>query len=69
VLLVFYDIHGRKGKVLFFYSVSDTTRDTTTITHIIITNQANDPGWSNLVEGKCLYDKQEHYVPKVIKEH
>jgi hypothetical protein len=23
-----YEIHGRKGEVLFFYSVPDTTRDT-----------------------------------------
>jgi hypothetical protein len=26
-LVAFYDIHGRKGEVLFFYSVSDTIRD------------------------------------------
>jgi hypothetical protein len=26
-LVAFYDIHGRKGKVLFFYSVPVTTRD------------------------------------------
>jgi hypothetical protein len=26
-LVAFYDIHGRKGEVLFFCSVSDTTRD------------------------------------------
>jgi hypothetical protein len=26
-LVAFYDIHGRKGEVLFFYSVPDTTRD------------------------------------------
>jgi hypothetical protein len=28
-LVAFYDIHGRKGKVLFFCSVPDTTRDQT----------------------------------------
>jgi hypothetical protein len=28
-LIVFYDIHGRKRKVLFFYFVADTTRDDT----------------------------------------
>jgi hypothetical protein len=27
-LVVFYDIHGRKREVLFFYFVPDTTRDT-----------------------------------------
>jgi hypothetical protein len=26
-LVVFYDIHGRKREVLFFYFVPDTTRD------------------------------------------
>jgi hypothetical protein len=26
-LVAFYDIHGRKREVLFFYSVTDTTRD------------------------------------------
>jgi hypothetical protein len=26
-LVAFYDIQGRKGEVLFFYSVPDTTRD------------------------------------------
>jgi hypothetical protein len=26
-LVSFYDIHGRKREVLFFYSVPDTTRD------------------------------------------
>jgi hypothetical protein len=26
-LVAFYDIHGRKREVLFFYSVPDTTRD------------------------------------------
>jgi hypothetical protein len=26
-LVAFYDIYGRKGDVLFFYFVSDTTRD------------------------------------------
>jgi hypothetical protein len=25
--VAFYDIHGRKREVLFFYSVPDTTRD------------------------------------------
>jgi hypothetical protein len=28
-LVTFYDIHGRKGEVLFFYFVPDTTRDLT----------------------------------------
>jgi hypothetical protein len=28
-LVAFYDIHGRKGEVLFFYFVPDTTRDCT----------------------------------------
>jgi hypothetical protein len=27
-LVAFYDIHGGKREVLFFYFVSDTTRDT-----------------------------------------
>jgi hypothetical protein len=27
-LVAFYDIHGRKKAVLFFYFVPDTTRDT-----------------------------------------
>jgi hypothetical protein len=27
LLVAFYDIHGRKGEVLFFYFVPDTTRD------------------------------------------
>jgi hypothetical protein len=26
-LVAFYDIHGRKGEALFFYSVPDTTRE------------------------------------------
>jgi hypothetical protein len=26
-LIAFYDIHGRKKEVLFFYFVPDTTRD------------------------------------------
>jgi hypothetical protein len=26
-LIFFYDIHGRKGEVLFFYIVSDTKRE------------------------------------------
>jgi hypothetical protein len=26
-LVAFYDIHGRKGEVLLFYFVPDTTRD------------------------------------------
>jgi hypothetical protein len=26
-LVVFYDVHGRKRELLFFYFVSDTTRD------------------------------------------
>jgi hypothetical protein len=26
-LVAFYDIHGRKREVLFFYFVPDTTRD------------------------------------------
>jgi hypothetical protein len=26
-LVAFYDIHGRKREVLFFYFVADTTRD------------------------------------------
>jgi hypothetical protein len=26
-LVAFYDIHGRKGEVIFFYFVPDTTRD------------------------------------------
>jgi hypothetical protein len=26
-LVAFYDIHGRKGEVLFFYFVPDTTRE------------------------------------------
>jgi hypothetical protein len=26
-IVAFYDIHGRKGDVLFYYSVLDTTRD------------------------------------------
>jgi hypothetical protein len=31
-LVAFYDIHERKGGVLFFYFVSDTTRDYTRYT-------------------------------------
>jgi hypothetical protein len=27
MLLIFYDIHGRKREVLFFYFVPDTTQD------------------------------------------
>jgi hypothetical protein len=27
LLVAYYDIHGRKGEVLFFCFVSDTTRD------------------------------------------
>jgi hypothetical protein len=26
-LVAFYDIHGRKGEEIFFFSVSDATRD------------------------------------------
>jgi hypothetical protein len=31
-LVAFYDIHGRKSKVLFFYFVPDITRDLIRIT-------------------------------------
>jgi hypothetical protein len=31
-LVTFYDIHGRKKEVLFFYFVLDTTRDQITTT-------------------------------------
>jgi hypothetical protein len=34
LLVAFYNIHGKKRKVLFFCSVSDTTRDM----HIIVKN-------------------------------
>jgi hypothetical protein len=34
-LVAFYDIHGRKREVLFFYFVPDTTRDLYSLTHII----------------------------------
>jgi hypothetical protein len=30
-LVGFYDIHGRKGEVLFFYFVPDTTRDSSVL--------------------------------------
>jgi hypothetical protein len=33
-LVAFYDIHGRKGEVLFFSSVLDNTRDPKLITYI-----------------------------------
>jgi hypothetical protein len=32
-LVAFYDIHGGKREVLFFYFVADTTRDTHTPTY------------------------------------
>jgi hypothetical protein len=32
-LVAFYDIHGEKRQVLFFYSVPDTTRDETNERH------------------------------------
>jgi hypothetical protein len=32
-LVAFYDIHGRKREVLFFYFVPDTTRDKLTFTN------------------------------------
>jgi hypothetical protein len=35
-LVAFYDVHGRKGEVLFFCSVPDTTRETPhTLSHVI----------------------------------
>jgi hypothetical protein len=33
-LVAFYDIHGEKKEVLFFYFVPDTTRDARHITHV-----------------------------------
>jgi hypothetical protein len=35
-LVPFYDIHGGKREVLFFYFVPDTTRDTFTAFHFLI---------------------------------
>jgi hypothetical protein len=35
-LVAFYDIHGGKREVLFFYFVPDTTRDTFTLWSFII---------------------------------
>jgi hypothetical protein len=32
-LVAFYDIHGEKREVLFFYFVADTTRDPTRCSH------------------------------------
>jgi hypothetical protein len=26
-VVAFYDVHGRKGEVLFFFPIQDTTRD------------------------------------------
>jgi hypothetical protein len=34
-LVAFYDIHGRKREVLFFYFVPDTTRDKFNNSHVI----------------------------------
>jgi hypothetical protein len=40
-LIVFYDIHGGKKKVIFFYFVPDTTRDSRTPHdhHIVLLNR------------------------------
>jgi hypothetical protein len=35
-LVAFYDIHGRKREMLFFYFVPDTTRDTEYALYIYI---------------------------------
>jgi hypothetical protein len=36
LLVAFYDIHGGKRKVLFFYFVPDTTRDNVQVIVILI---------------------------------
>jgi hypothetical protein len=42
-LVAYYDIHGRKKEVLFFYFVPDTTRDTrkTYVQNILILSEQN----------------------------
>jgi hypothetical protein len=38
-LVAFYDIHGRRGEVLFFCSVPDATRDLITINKKYLTQK------------------------------
>jgi hypothetical protein len=50
-IVAFYDIHGRKREVLFFYFVPDTTRDCITSFKIItfrIYHALRDHGTINL---------------------
>jgi hypothetical protein len=41
--LAFYDIHGAKREVLFFYFVPDTTRDLTNLYHNMMKNMLYRP--------------------------
>jgi hypothetical protein len=51
-LVAFYDIHGRKREVLFFYFVSDTTRDKQTT--IRDKRQAGIRRKNNACENQCM---------------
>jgi hypothetical protein len=44
-LVAFYDFHGGKGEVLFFYFVPDTTRDIqfTCVANVVQTGHTNCP--------------------------
>jgi hypothetical protein len=45
-IVAFYDIHGGKREVLFFYFVPDTTRDTINQSLIVILNRASFDGYT-----------------------
>jgi hypothetical protein len=49
-LVAFYDIHGGKREVLFFYFVSDTTRDETSTIYDVIYFTHTSHGLSSKVE-------------------
>jgi hypothetical protein len=54
----FYDIHGRKGKVPFFCSVPDTTRDIVTPTIISSGNIYTAPSTPKLSKA-CIMETRQ----------
>jgi hypothetical protein len=53
-LVAFYDIHGGKREVLFFYFVPDTTRDTLIINCIVLSCNSNSLSIVLLIEDVCM---------------
>jgi hypothetical protein len=54
-LVVFYDIHGGKREVLFFYFVPDTTRDHLCKYVVLLVRCKNRGGFFNDVLGTCFW--------------